>query len=197
MKIVAMLMMAALALPAADAGNADQKAVVEHLQKTSKKFQESVKGLSEAQWNFKAGPDRWSIAECAEHIAVSEDFIRGLVEQAIATPATTAADAAASAAKDAKLLGMITNRSQKAEAPPQVKPKAQFGNPAGSVEHFRDSRAKTVALLKPRADLRQHVMKHPAFGELDAHQWALFLSGHTERHTLQIEEVKQQPGYPK
>jgi hypothetical protein len=196
MRTIAILMMAALALPAAEAGAAaDRKALLDHLEKTSQKFQASVKGLSEAQWNFKAGPDRWSIAECAEHIAVSEDFIRGLVEQNLASPAR--APQADATALDAKVLAMITNRTQKAEAPAPVRPKAQFAGGPGAVRHFLDSRAKTVALVKSRDDMRKHVSKHPVFIELDAHQWTLFLSGHTERHTLQIEEVKQQPGYPK
>jgi len=30
---------------------------------------------------FQAAPDRWSIAECAEHIAVSEDSIFDLLQQ--------------------------------------------------------------------------------------------------------------------
>jgi len=34
-------------------------------------------------------------------------------------------------------------------------------------------------------------------GMLDAYQWILLLSGHTERHTLQILEVKADPKYPK
>src|SRR6267378_2316111 len=54
-----------------------------HLHATRKAFLDSVAGLSEAQWNFKAGPDRWSIAECAEHIALSEDFIFGVVTKLV------------------------------------------------------------------------------------------------------------------
>src|ERR1700680_2815685 len=54
------------------------KAVAE-LEGSRQAFLDATKGLSQAQWNFKAGPDRWSIAECAEHIALSEDFIFGIV----------------------------------------------------------------------------------------------------------------------
>jgi len=43
---------------------------------------DAVKGLSPAQWNFKPAPERWSIAECMEHIA-AEDFIRGAVENGV------------------------------------------------------------------------------------------------------------------
>ena len=40
------------------------------------------------------------------------------------------------------------------------------------------------------------VAAHPAFGNLDAIGRVCFLSGHAERHTLQIEEVKAAPGFP-
>ena len=31
--------------------------------------------LSDAQWNFKAGPDRWSVGEVVEHLALAESFL--------------------------------------------------------------------------------------------------------------------------
>ena len=48
-----------------------------------------------------------------------------------------------------------------------------------------------------QTDLRAFAGPHPAFEMLDAYDWLLFLSGHTERHTLQIQEVKADPGFPK
>ncbi len=54
---------------------ADRDKAVAELQGSRQAFLDATKGLSPAQWNFKAGPDRWSIAQCAEHIALSEDFI--------------------------------------------------------------------------------------------------------------------------
>src|SRR6266545_4531348 len=58
-----------------------------HLHATRKVFLDSVAGLSDAQWNFKPSPDRWSVAECAEHIAVSEDSIFDLLRQTVKSPA--------------------------------------------------------------------------------------------------------------
>ena len=47
----------------------------------------AVKGLSAAQLNFKASPESWSIAECAEHIAISENMLFGMVEGSLKQPA--------------------------------------------------------------------------------------------------------------
>src|SRR5450631_2797929 len=57
-----------------------------HMHATRKMFLDATANLTPAQWAFKAGPDRWSIAECAEHIAVSEDYIWGVVEKLVAGP---------------------------------------------------------------------------------------------------------------
>ena len=49
----------------------ERDSLVQHLEQTRQAFLQSISGLSDAQWTFKAGPDRWSIAEVAEHIAIS------------------------------------------------------------------------------------------------------------------------------
>jgi len=57
----------------------DRDKAIAELQGSRQMFLDATKGLSPAKWNFKAAPERWSIAECAEHIALSEDFIFGVV----------------------------------------------------------------------------------------------------------------------
>ncbi len=41
----------------------------------------AVKGLSEAQWNFKPAPDRWSVAEIVEHLALVEGFAKSVLDR--------------------------------------------------------------------------------------------------------------------
>ena len=45
------------------------------------------------------------------------------------------------------------------------------------------------------ADLRNHYAQLP-FGTIDAYQALLFISGHTERHILQIVEVMENDDFP-
>ena len=68
---------------------------------------------------------------------------------------------------------------------------------ADALAAFQAARAKNLELIHSRDDLRDLSGQHPAFKEVDAYGWFLFLSGHTARHTAQIEEVKASPGYPK
>ena len=55
---------------------AEKEHALQYLESTKKDVLDATKGLSEAQWNFKPGPDRWSVAQVMEHIAAAEDFIR-------------------------------------------------------------------------------------------------------------------------
>ena len=75
----------ALAQSAASATlSADERAeAVKYLEETQKNFLTAIKGLSEAQWKFKPAPDRWSVAEVAEHIAVSEETLLGMITNQI------------------------------------------------------------------------------------------------------------------
>jgi hypothetical protein len=68
--------------PAAPSGSLtkeERDRAVDYLKQTQKEFLAAIEGLSDAQWKFKSAPDRWSIAEVAEHIAVTEDTIWQLV----------------------------------------------------------------------------------------------------------------------
>lgn len=173
----------------------DKDKLVQHLERSRDLFLKSVEGLSEAQWNYKAAPDKWSIAECAEHIAASETLIRGAVEKSLAAPASKAMLKQQKVTDDI-IVSAIVDRSKKFTAPEPLAPTNRFGGPAAAVEAFRKEREETMKIAQADKDLRKFAAQHPGFGMLDAHGWMLFLSAHTERHTLQIEEVKSMDGFP-
>lgn len=173
----------------------DLKRAVAHLEKTQTEFLESVEGLSEAQLKFKAAPTRWSIAEVAEHIAASEDFLLGRVAEVMKAPART--EPANLKEIDDLVLSAIADRSKKVQAPEPLAPNNRFGSLKASLDHFKAARAKTIAFLKNTEDLRDHAADSPLGKKLDAYQWLLFISAHCERHTKQIAEVKADANFPK
>ena len=181
-------------LSAGETTKADRDALVAHLNKTSEAFLKSIDGVSDAQWNWKSSPDRWSVAETAEHITKAEDLLRGMVEGMMKTPATPEF-LAKTKGKEEMILKVIPDRTQKFKAPEPLVPKGSFATKAALIEAFKAARAKTMALAKGPADLRSFGGNLPS-GEADAYQGVLFLSAHTERHTKQIEEVKATAGYP-
>lgn len=187
----------ALSAHAADAPDPRQQ-LLDHLTRTRQLFLASISGLSETQWAWKPAADKWSIAECAEHVTRSESFIRDAIRGAMATP-TAPELLAKSHGKTETVLKFIVDRSGKFQAPEPLNPMQQGAarsHPA-VVTDFNFERGRTHELAASVADLTAYALMHPGFQELDLLGWLNFLSGHTERHTLQIAEVKTMAGYPK
>jgi len=180
---------------AQDASPADKEKALAVLETSKKGVLDATRGLSEAQWNFKAAPDKWSVAECAEHIAAAEDFIRGIVvENVMKAPAAPDRDIAKI---DAGILAMVPDRTNKIQAPDPLQPTNRFGSPEGSLKHFVESRATTEEFLRKTPDLRGHAAENPMGGKWDAYEFILLIAAHSERHTKQIEEVKANENFPK
>jgi hypothetical protein len=186
---------AATSLRAQEVTQADKDRAIQYLEKTKQGVIDATKGLSDAQWNFKAGPDRWSIAQCMEHIAAAEDYIRGIVvEKVMAAPAVPGRDLKKT---DDAVVATIPDRSQKAQAPEPLVPTNRFGSPDASLKHFLESRETTEDFLKTTPGLRDHAVDSPMGTKLDGYQFILLIAAHSERHTKQILEVKADPNYPK
>ena len=186
----------ALAAHAQSLTAADREKALKYLESTRQGVIDATKGLSAAQWNFKSAPDRWSVAECMEHIAAAEDYIRGMVtEKVMKAPARPAGEDVA--AIDALVLAQIPDRSNKIQAPDTLKPTNRFGSPDASQKHFLESRATTEDFLKKTNDLREHAAMSPLGKNTDAYEFILLIAAHSERHTKQILEVKADPNFPK
>jgi len=166
------------------------------LHASRKQFLDALEGVSTAQWTFKPDDRTWSVAECAEHIALTEDFLLGILsKQVMAGPADSGRKPALT---DETILKVITDRSVKAQAPEPIQPKRQFASREALVAHFKESRERTLDYVRDtQDDLRSHFFKHPAVGDMDAYQMLLLISAHTERHTAQIKEVKSNAAFPK
>jgi hypothetical protein len=174
---------------------ADRDKAVQYLETTKKGVLEATKGLTPAQWNFKPAPDRWSIAECMEHIAAAEDFIRGtVVEKVMLAPAAPDRDVVKI---DEAIIAGVPDRTNKFQAPEPLKPTNRFGSPQSAIDHFVESRAKTEAFVKDTPGLRDHAADSPVGTKWDAYEFVLLIAAHSERHTKQINEVKADPNFPK
>jgi hypothetical protein len=175
--------------------SADREKGVAYLQQTEDGVANSIKGLSQAQLKFKPAPDRWSVAETLEHIALAEDFIlQNISDKIMKAPAGAATRDTAKA--DAAVLAMVPDRSHKAQAPGPLVPSGRW-TPDETLARFEKSRARTIEFLQSTPDLRQHVIDSPLGQPLDAYEWLLFIGAHSARHTKQIEEVKADPNFPK
>ncbi len=176
----------------------ERDAALKSLQATHDAFLQSIAGLSDKQWRFKPAPDRWSVAEVSEHIAVAESALFALVQKQIMASPATPEKRAEVAGKDEIVLERVPDRSHKAQAPEFLKPTNRWATREELTKAFEDSRRATMDYIRTtNDDLRDHFFAHPLLGQMDAYQWILLISAHSERHTKQIEEVKADPNFPK
>ncbi len=194
--VIAILVCAgATAVRAQEVTQAEKDRALQYLEATKKNVLEATKGLSDAQWNFKPAPDRWSVAQVMEHIAAAEDFLRDVTKEKVMV--SPAGEPGRDVKKtDEAVLAMVPDRTHKAQAPEPLVPTNRFGSPEGSVKHFVESRVATADFLKNTTGLRDHVTDSP-LGKLDGYEFVLFIAAHSERHTKQINEVKTDPNFPK
>ena len=175
----------------------ERKALVNELKDTKKTFLQSVKGLSEAQLNFKASPESWSVKECAYHLALSENNLWETASKTLKDPANPEKRSEIKM-NDEQLLKAIKDRSNKVKTGEKFEPvTATYKNLDEALEDFRTKRATLVKFVKTSTDdMRNHVAQMP-FGSIDSYQVLLMIAAHTNRHTQQIEEVKSNPNFPK
>lgn len=199
--LVAVCAAAALAaVPALAAGdgtlNEPERAfLIEQMELSKSAFLASISGLSEAQWRFKPAPNVWSVAECAEHIVLSETYLFDVSQQVLKTPAVARPDRS-NPEFDRQLAIGVQDRSHKATAPEPLTPSGKLATPAEAARAFTAKRDSNEAYVKSTSDdLRIHVMDSPA-GKIDAYQFLVLMATHTARHTAQIKEVQGNANYP-
>lgn len=155
----------------------------------------AIAGFRPDQWSFRPDAETWSALDCVEHLAIIEAFIFRAVQRTVSQPADPAKRKLAEG-KDATILRAVPARERRVTAPEPVRPTGLL-QPHEALEKLAQSRNATIAFAETtELELRDFVFPHPFLKEMDCYQWLLFLAVHQERHTHQIEELKQAPGFP-
>ena len=175
----------------------ERKYAADLLTATQQKINQNVKNLSAAQLKWKANAESWSVEDCMKHIAITEMGLWKLTDSIIQAAANPEKRAQIKAT-DEQVVSMIADRSQKAKAPEPLQPQnTPFQSASEALESFNTNRQKLIEYVnKTDKDIRNHVMEFP-FGHFDSYQMILFIAAHSRRHTLQMEEVMANPGFPK
>jgi hypothetical protein len=203
----------------------DRAYLIAHLEMTRDFVIDTTRGVTKEQWLFKSGPLRWSIAQCIDHLAQTEAYglkamrerVMTSEEPLVGTYPSTAKNRKAipekprrmSKVDDAIIIRWMTDRSPAIATPveqrppiEEVAPRATFDDPQSVVQEFLNARAATLQYARTtNDDLRGHFIQAPmdGFPEIkfhDAYQWLLRISAHTERHLMQVQEVRRSAGYP-
>jgi hypothetical protein len=182
--------------PAAELNDAERKYAAQLLQETKETLIKKVGKLSPEQLNFKPDAGAWSVAECVEHITISENNIFGFCQMAMQQPADPSKRSEVTMSDDA-IVKMIADRSQKRKTQESFEPTGKFGSFEATLAEFKTKRDNNINYVKTtKDDLRNHYNDFP-FGKIDAYQTILFMAAHSKRHIDQIEEIIKNPKFPK
>ena len=184
-------------LSAASMTDNDREHLLVHFEMTGQMLAEQVRGLSQAQLEFKASPDRWSIRECVSHLAVAEpDYWRDLMKQVKAPPDMQGKK---SAATDADVMWYGIDRVVHTKTGGGHEKVDTYKDLSVALGKFQALRATMVEYIKTtQDDLRAHSFRFAKEDEpIDCWQWMLEISTHAERHIQQIREIKADPNFPK
>lgn len=157
---------------------------------------DTVEGVSENQAHWKPGPERWSILEYVEHLAVGDDALVNLVRRSLQTPAHEET-AEERRTREQKVRETVIPRGVN-NAPERLRPNGRFGSLQEAVQAFLAARERTIVYATTTQEaLRSHFAPHPVLGQLDGYQWLAGNARHAETHAGHIREIQAMDSYPK
>jgi DinB superfamily len=175
----------------------DRKYLVDNLTRTRNEIIKETQNLSEQQWNFKESPERWSINEVVEHLAIWELLLDREVSQALV--AGLQPELAKNAKTDSSILAFLME--DKPHITTEYTKPFTFTVPTGlnqgknNLAWFLKMRNESIEYLDSTTqDLRCYFLRA---GRGNVHQVYITIFGHTDRHLKQIKKIKANVNYPK
>lgn len=146
--------------------------------------------LKEEQLHYKSAEKVWSILECLEHIY--------LIDKAVLAVLTTAESKYKTENNQTELFGeekirklLVQGRSFKVPAPDYVQPKGEFTSNTVAKQSINGLIQNISQHISTNTiEQETYTFKHPILGPMTKTDWVHFMIAHTERHILQIEELK-------
>ena len=170
----------------------ERQRLVAHLEMTEAWLDGEVSGLSDAQQQFKMTPDSWSVEEVVMHLAIAEPQYWDQFKQSLAKPANPDFKPQAT---DVAMLWYGIDRTQRTTTGEARVPRDQFPTLMASLASFKKLRGEMMTVAKAsQEDLRGRQF---LTASQDLYQWFLMISTHSQRHIMQIREVKAHKGFPK
>jgi uncharacterized damage-inducible protein DinB len=138
------------------------------------------------------GPDRWSVAEVLEHLALVERRVGGLVATQLATArqAGLGVDTESSPVVPTLDVEALLDRSRRLAAGAAVHPTEGL-DASAAWTRLDQARAALVDTLTAADGLAlgEVSVPHARLGELTLYQWVAFVGAHEGRHAAQIREI--------
>jgi hypothetical protein len=167
----------------------EKKELLASLEGGRQAFAGAVAGVTEETAARIPGPDRWSILQCVEHVAVTEEYLFGRLV------AATEGEPMLNSKREAAIKARAADRTRRIAAPAPVEPAGRFATVADALMHFSNTRARTIQFVENSvADLRSQITSHPLIGTVNCYETLLMIAAHPKRHAEQIQQAKEELG---
>jgi hypothetical protein len=175
---------------------ADRKYLIDNLIRTKSELCSATNNLTEKQWRFKESPEKWSINQVVEHIAIYELMFQRQITQTLASGARPELNKLAKA--DSTYLNYVLDPQPRLTT--EFTKPFSYADPMGlndgenNMAWFVKMRNESIAYLHATSDdLRSFYLttERP-----NVHQLYLWTFGHVDRALRQINRIKQHGDYP-
>lgn len=159
--------------------------IIKILEQSREDLHSAVKGVNDAESRTRPAEGRWSVLECLEHVATVERRFLSRLESA------GQLESSIDPQREAGVLAMVTDRSQRRQAPEPVQPAGRFASLADALADFDSTRAAVIRFAQAHhAELRTLGAEHALFGRVTGYELMLIIAGHPCRHAAQIREAR-------
>jgi hypothetical protein len=188
---VCLLAVCAVLAPAAMMTDLERQRLVAHLEMTERWLADEISGLSPAQLQFHPAPGSWSILEVLDHLVMCEPIYWKNFHDAMKAPPVNRGPSGS----DDSVLWYGIDRTNRQKVVAGEDARGKLKDVETGVEAFRKLRAEMLQYARTtKEDLRAHFVERE---RCDAYQWFLLISTHSQRHILQIREIKANSGFPR
>lgn len=185
----------------------ERQLILSELDRTTNALRTAIEGITEAQWNFREDPARWSIAEIVEHLEMQNQL--HYRELSVVSKAPQYLQyRSITQGKDTFFTKYGTD-PKPGKAQWFLEPLGRFCSIADGRLAFLRARQELTQLVETtpidfrkqftfRAPVEGKELKEIKIGQVrDLHQLLLTGIAHTDRHLNQIRKIKQHQEYPK
>lgn len=166
--------------------------LLDHLTRARGELKAAVAQVPAAARDAKPAPDRWSVAEILEHLAIVETRIAAMVARDVAAARETGLGRETSESSVLATVDVagLKDRRQKRVAGETSLPTGTLTAEA-AWDRLETSRAQLERAMR-EADgwaLEGLTQAHPRLGAMNLYQWIGFVGAHESRHAAQIAEI--------
>ncbi|MBS1808871.1 MAG: DinB family protein [Acidobacteria bacterium] len=200
----------------------ERRFLMDYLKRSRQMMHDAVRDVTAEQWTFKPKPFRWSVAECAEHIILTERWLMSefaakfgkgdepayIFHWRKPKPKASEETLAERRSIDLFIVNDLLDRSKvdtsiPSNAPPEasVIPAGKYRTPEEMLKDFDKQRDETIRIIENlKVDWREHYVYSGWSSNrnlYDGYQYLLRIPAHCERHLMQLWEVKRDANYPR